>query len=104
VVTPLHAIPSAAPRGPQQRPQEKPGTRQALLDTLANLDQARGAIAQALQQPVIDTCGVFIQRAGTQLGFARNNLIRANTCLQAPADMRAHMNFRRVTEPPPQRF
>ena len=102
MASPLYGMP--AKEGvppPLPRPSERPDVRQALLEALQNLDEARAAVAAALHQPVIDTCSVFIQRAGTQTGHARNNLVRAYTCLQAPPNLRPYMSFRRVPAPPP---
>jgi hypothetical protein len=94
MAAPLFAGPAGA-RGPGPGPNEYEA-RGALQEALRALDDARGAILTALQQGTIDTCGVYIQRAGTQVGYARNNLLRASACLRTPEAMRPFVNFRRI--------
>jgi hypothetical protein len=91
---------AGAGRGGVPPPQEKPGARQAILQTIFALDAAKQELQAALRGPVIDTCGVFISRADTQLQHARNNLLRARTCLMTPAEARPYTNFRRVGAQP----
>lgn len=83
-------------QGTAPPPREAPGVRQALLDAIKSLDEARAAITEALRAPVVDTCGVFIQRAGTQVGYARNNLLRARACVLAPPEVAPYLSYRRV--------
>lgn len=88
------------PQGAQGRPANESEARQALQEALRALDEARTAVLAALQQSTVDTCGIYIQRAGTQIGHARNNLLRASACLRAPPELRNLMNFRRIPIPP----
>jgi hypothetical protein len=85
----------------REPPRENPTARQALIQTILALDEAKRELQAALRGPVIDTCSTYIQRADTQVGYARRNLLRASACLQAPSELRPAMNFRRVGEPPP---
>lgn len=101
MATPMFVGPAAG-RGPPSSNEFE--ARSALQDALRAIDDARNAILNALRAPVIDTCGIFIQRAGTQVGYARNNLLRASACLRAPAELRGLMNFRRIPVPPPGRY
>jgi len=91
-------LPQQGPPPPPEpeRPRDNPNARQALLETIFALDQAKKELENALRGPVIDTCGVYMQRAATQMGYARNNLIRASACLATPAEMRQHVNFRNI--------
>jgi hypothetical protein len=97
----MYVGPTGGRRGPgvpAEPPREPPGARAALIQTIAALDEAKRELEQALRGPVIDTCGVYINRASTQLGYARNNLLRASACLATPPEMRPFVNFRRVPQ------
>jgi len=82
-------------RGPSM-PQEPPGVRQALMQTILALDEAKRELQAALRGPVVDTCSAYISRADTQLQHGRNNLLRASACLAAPPEIRPFVNFQRV--------
>jgi hypothetical protein len=76
--------------------EEKPGARQAIMDAIAALDQARRELEQALAGSLDDTCNVYVHRAGTQTNYARNNMLRAYACLQAPPEVRRFLNLRNI--------
>ena len=95
MATPMY-VGAAGLGQPAPPPRENPGARRALMDAIASIDAARAEIVEALRHPVIDTCSVFIHRAGTQIGYARNNLLRANACIGTPAEVAPYLSYRRV--------